>query len=251
MKWALDKVVVVTGSSSGIGKGIAQKFAREGSKVVLFGRDQKKLAVAKSEMKNDVLAIKGDIANTDDLKNLFAKTKSHFGLVDVLVANAGVGTQIPLEDVTERDFDNMVDINYRATFFTVKYALDFLNHPSSIILIGSTVAYGTVRGHSVYSSTKAAVLKLAKNFSFDLADKKIRVNSISPGYIRTPIFDERIKNDPDYIKSREKYIPLGRMGTPEDIANAVFFLSSEEASFITGADLVVDGGYLASYPLPD
>lgn len=251
MKRALNKVVVITGGSSGIGKGIAKKFVEEGARVVIFGRDRKKLEIAQNEISKDMVIVQGDVTKTEDLKNLFLTTKSHFGKIDTLIASAGVGTQIPLEQVTENDFDQMIGINYRALFFTVRYALDFLNHPSSILLIASIAAYGTVKGHSVYSSAKAAVLKLAKNFSFDLADKGIRVNSISPGYIRTPIFDERIKKEPDYIQSREKYIPLKRMGTPEDIANAALFLSSEEASFITGADLIVDGGYLASYPLPD
>lgn len=251
MKRALNKVVVITGGASGIGKGIAQKFVQEGSKVVLFGRDEKKLAAAKDEISNEMLVIQGDVSKTNDLKNLYAQTKSHFGLIDVLIANAGVGGRIPLEKVTEKEFDYMVDINYRGVFFTIRYALDFLRQPSSIVLIGSIAAHGTVKGHSIYSSTKAAVVKLAKNFSFDLVDKKIRVNSISPGYIRTPIFDERIEKDPSYLESRKKYIPLGRIGSPEDIANAALFLSSEEASYITGADLVVDGGYLASYPLPD
>lgn len=251
MKRAENKVVVVTGGNSGIGKGIALKFAREGAKVVIFGRDEKKLQAAAREIGHGVLPVHGDVTRTEDLQNLYAKTKSHFGKIDILVANAGIGTQIPLGKVTERDFDLMVDINYRGLFFTVRYALDFLNRPASIVLIGSIAAYGTVKGHSVYSSAKAAVVKLAQNFSFDLADQKIRVNSISPGYIQTPIFEKRIEKEPDYLASRTKYIPLGRMGTPEDIANATLFLSGEEASFITGIDLVVDGGYLASYPLPD
>ncbi|HSX10735.1 MAG TPA: SDR family oxidoreductase [Chlamydiales bacterium] len=243
MQRAKGKVVVVTGGTSGIGQGIAEKFVREGAKVVVFAR--------RSGEVEGALFVQGDVSRTEDLKRLFTTTKSHFGKIDVLIANAGVGTQMALEDVTERAFDTMVDINYRGLFFTVKYALDFLNHPSSIVLISSIAAYGTVKRHSVYSSTKAAVSKLAQNFSFDLAEKNIRVNSISPGYIRTPIFEERIQKDPDYLESRKQYIPLKRIGTPEDIANAAFFLSSDEASFITGADLVVDGGYLASYPLPD
>ena len=251
MKRALNQVVVVTGGNSGIGKGIAKKFAEEGAKVVLFARDGKKLAIAQKEIAKDVLVIQGNVTETKDLKHLFSKTEEHFGPIDVLIANAGIATRIHVEETTEEDFDSMISVNYRGLFFTVRYALPFLKSPSSILLISSIAAYGTVKDHSIYSSTKAAVKKLAQNFSFDLAEKKIRVNSISPGYIETPIFAERIKKDPNYLKVREKYIPLGRIGTPEDIANAALFLCSDEASYITGADLVVDGGYLASYPKPD
>lgn len=251
MKRAAGKVVVITGGNSGIGKGIAKKFVEEGARVAIFGRDEETLETVKKELSHDLLAVQGDVLIREDLNRLFQQTRERFGKIDVLVANAGVARRIPLEEATEEDFDFMVDINYRALFFTVKYALEFLNRPASVILISSVAAHRTAKNHSIYSSTKAAVMKLAQNFAFDLADKKIRVNSISPGYIETPIFKERIEKEPGYLKARAQYIPLRRIGTPEDIANAALFLSSEEASYITGADLLVDGGYVASYPLPD
>ncbi len=243
-----DKVAVITGGNRGIGKGIAKHFLDEGAKVVIFGRDLETLNQTKSEFSKDILAIQGDVTSTKDINNLFGKTSSYFGKIDILVANAGVSKRIPIEEVNEDDFDRMVDINYRGLFFTVKYAIDFLNKDASIILIASAAAHLTIKGHSIYSSTKAAVVKLAKNLAYDLSDKLIRVNSISPGYVQTPLFDTRLANDPDYLKKREANIPLKRIGTPQDIANAALFLASKESSYITGSDLLVDGGLSASFP---
>lgn len=250
MKRLHNKVAIITGGNSGIGKGIAKQFVREGAKVIIFGRNQELLDQAKAEMENQILTIQGDVTKTADLKNLYAQTFSHYGKCDILVANSGVGERIHVEDAMEENFDHMVDINYRGAFFTVRYALDYLNPHASIILMASSAATVTLKRHSIYTSTKAAVIKLAKTFSYDLADRFIRVNSISPGYVRTPIFDERLKVDPDYLKRREANIPLKRIGTPQDIAHAALFLASDEASYITGVDLLVDGGYAASFSEP-
>jgi NAD(P)-dependent dehydrogenase (short-subunit alcohol dehydrogenase family) len=192
--------------------------------------------------------VQGDVTNTQDLQNLFTITSTHFGNIDVLVANAGIAKRVHLIDVAEEDFDNIVNVNYRGLFFTVKHALDYLNNGASIILIASAAAHITFKRHSIYSSTKAAVMQLAKNFAYDLSDKLIRVNSISPGYIQTPIFATRLAADPNFLKSKEVNIPLKRLGTPDDIANAAVFLASEESSYVTGTDLLVDGGYCASFP---
>lgn len=248
MKRLENKVAIITGGNSGIGKGIAQYFYNEGAKIVIFGRNQETLDAAKKEMGNDILTIQGDVTNTQDLKNLYEKTLAHYGKIDILVANSGVGERLHVSNVTEEKFDYMVDINYRGVYFTVKYALDYLNNNASIILISSCAATVTIKHHSVYASTKAAVVKLAKNLAYDLANQGIRVNSISPGYIRTPIFDERLKTDPDYLNRRVDKIPLKRIGNPQDIGSAALFLASDEASYITGVDLLVDGGYSASFP---
>jgi NAD(P)-dependent dehydrogenase (short-subunit alcohol dehydrogenase family) len=248
MKRLKDKVAIVTGGNSGIGKGIANHFFQEGAKVVIFGRNQQTLDQASEEMENKILAIHGDVTHTQDLKNLYEQTLSHYGKVDILVANSGVGERLHVSNVTEEKFDYMVNINYRGVYFTVHYALPHLHSNASIILISSCAATITLKHQSVYASTKAAVLKLAKNLSYDLAENGIRINSISPGYIRTPIFDERLQGDPDYLSKREERIPLRRIGTPQDIANAALFLASDESSYITGIDLLVDGGYCASYP---
>lgn len=246
-----DKVALITGGSSGIGYGIAKHFHDEGAKVVIVGRDADKLADAKKALGDNALALEGDIANTANTKKIIEQAHAHFGKIDILVVNAGMGERLSIEEVTEEKFDKMVNINYRGAYFTVKYALDYLNHPASIILIGSIAAKLTLKRHSVYASTKAAVVKLAQNLSNDLAKYQVRVNSISPGYIKTPIFDNRLKINPDYLNSRAKNIPLQRIGTPQDIANAALFLASEEASYITGANLLVDGGYSASFAEPE
>lgn len=243
-----DKVAIITGGNSGIGKGIAEHFINEGANIAIFARDQTTLLQTKRELGHQIFSVQGDVTKTDDLKKLYHDVHAHFGKIDIVIANSGVAERIHAENVTEEKFDYMVDINYRGTFFTVNYALPYLKANASIILIASTGASITLKNHSVYTSTKAAVIKLAKCFAFDLADKSIRVNSISPGYIRTPIFDTRLASDPDYLKRREENIPLKRIGLPKDIAHAALFLASDEASYITGIDLIVDGGYSASFP---
>lgn len=243
-----DKVVVVTGGNSGIGEGIAEYFHREGAKVVIFGRNEDTLNQVKNRLGHNTLTIQGDVTQAEDLKNLFNQTLSHFGKVDSLIVNSGVGERLHVSQVNEDDFDKLVDINYRGAYFTVKYALDFLNSPSSIILISSVAAHVTMKRHSVYASTKAAVKQLAKNFSCDLAERNIRINSISPGYIKTPMFNARLEQNPSYLDEKSMNIPLKRVGTPKDIASAAFFLASDEAGYITGSDLIIDGGYAASFP---
>jgi NAD(P)-dependent dehydrogenase (short-subunit alcohol dehydrogenase family) len=249
MKRLQNKVAVITGGNSGIGKGIAQHFFNEGAKVAILGRNQALLDQAAYEMQNEILAIQGDVTNTADLKNLYEKTLHRFGRIDIVIANAGVGgKRFPIQDVEETEFNEMLNINYRCAYFTAKYSLDYLNAGASIIFIASCSAFITLKNHTLYAPTKAAMVKLAKNLAYDLAEKQIRVNSISPGYIKTPIFDQRLQSDPDYLKKREENIPLKRIGTPKDIANAALFLASEESSYITGIDLLVDGGMSNAFP---
>ena len=242
MKRLQNKVAVITGGNSGIGKGIAQHFLNEGAQVVILGRNRKTLEEAKAEMGGKILAIEGDVTQAADLINLYEQTLKHYGKIDSLVVNSGVARRISLEQASEEEFDQMVNINYRGAFFTVRYALNYLKPQASIILISSCAATITIANHSIYSSAKAAVSKMAKNFACDLADKAIRVNTISPGFINTPIFDSRLKTEPNYLNDIAKTIPLKRIGTPQDIANAALFLASDEASYITGVDLLVDGG---------
>ncbi|WP_131781588.1 SDR family NAD(P)-dependent oxidoreductase [Legionella gresilensis] len=244
-----NKVAVVTGGNKGIGRGIVEHFLAEGANVVAFARDKQSLSDLK-QTHPQILTVSGDVTKGQDLKRLFQETEQHFGKIDILVANSGVGERVSVADMKEADFDYIVNINYKGVYFTVNYALPYLNDGAAIILIASVAAYITLHNHSIYSSTKAAIIKLAKNFARDLAVRRIRVNSISPGIIETPIFSKSLKEDPDYLKKWQSLVPIGRIGKPLDIAYAACFLASDEATYITGTDLVIDGGLLANYQDP-
>lgn len=240
-----DKVAVITGGSSGMGLETAKLFASEGAKVVIVGRTLDKLKEAEQEVANhgEVLAVQGDVSKLDDLDNLYRQTQDKYGKVDILFANAGIGKFIPVTDLTEQDFDKLVSINFKGVFFTVQKALKAFNDNGSIILNASWLGHRGVETCSVYGATKAAVISLAKTFSNELTDRHIRVNSISPGFIRTPIIEE-IGMSEAKIEERRKKIPAGRWGQPEEIAKTVLFLASDESSYILGQDIAIDGGII-------
>jgi len=244
-----DKVVVVTGGNSGIGKSIVERFSREGAKVVIFGRNQERLDEVSHSLDGDNITVQGDVRKVTDLEKLMDATKKRFGNIDVLVANAGIGGRRHISEIDEAFFDEIVDINYKGLFFTVQKSIPLLNEGASVILISSVNAHVGYSIHSVYSSTKAAVSQLARNLAADLAENKIRVNAISPGYTDTPIFDPVRKADPDYMAKRIKNIPLKRFASTDEIASATLYLSSDEGAYITGIDFLVDGGVAAVYPI--
>ncbi len=240
-----DKVAVITGGGSGIGKAVAKKLNEKGVKIVLFGRDTKKLEQTKSEL-DRAHCIAGDVTKIKDLDTLFEETKKVFGNVDILVANAGVGQTRHVSEVDEAFFDWIVSINYKGLFFTVQRSLPFLNEGASVILVSSAATRIGWPAHSVYSSTKAAVSYLARSLSGDLIGRGIRVNAISPGFTATPMLKEMPSDRAESINS---CIPIGRFANPEEIANAACFLASPQSSYIVGADLLVDGGLSSSFPL--
>ncbi len=248
MKDFYNKVVVITGGNSGIGEAIAHKFDQEGAKVVIFGRDQNKLDAVCQKLHQGI-AVKGDIQKLSDIENLFKITEKTFGKVDVLVANAGIASRKVVDEVDEDYFDEMVNINYKGVYFTVQRSIPLLNPGASVILISSIACHVGILNHSVYSSTKAAVSMLARNFAADLIKRKIRVNAISPGFTDTPIFDSAKKENSHLIEECCTAIPLARFGDPSEIAEAAAFLSSPQAAYIVGIDLVVDGGVTAINPL--
>ena len=240
-----DKVAVITGGSSGMGKMTAKLFVAEGAKVVIVGRSPDKLKDAEREItrNGEVFAVQCDVSQLDELDNLFKQVKDKYGNIDILFANAGIGQFIPATEITEADFDKLVSVNFKGIFFTVQKALKIFNDGGSIILNASWLGHRGVKTCSIYGATKAAVLSLAKTFANELADRNIRVNSISPGFIRTPIIDE-IGMDEDQIEQRRQKIPAKRWGQPEDIAKTVLFLASEESSYILGQDIAIDGGVI-------
>lgn len=240
-----NKVAIVTGGSSGIGLATARLFAAEGAQVIISGRNKKNLDDAVKEIGNNVTAIQGDVASLSDLDKLYATVSEKFGKADILVANAAVYILAPLPAFTEEMFDKVSDINFKGAFFTVQKALPYLNDGASIILLSSTVNEKGIPNHAAYSASKAAVRSLARSFSAELLDRKIRVNVLTPGPVDTPIFDS-ITTTRDEAKAVAEnmgnFTPVKRIGKPEEIASAALYLASEDSSFMIGAELLLDGG---------
>ncbi len=239
------KTAVVTGGNSGIGLAIAHALKAAGARVALTGRRADETAAAAREVGGGTLGIVGDVADLADLDRLFAEVRERLGTIDVLVANAGLGIVRPLGETTEADYDHMMDVNAKGTFFTVQKALPHLNDGASIVLTGSIAAHAGMPGFSVYSATKAAIRSFARTFAAELAPRGIRVNVLSPGPIATPIFDkmglEKAQVDA-FAEHIGTQVPLGRFGRPDEMAQAALFLASPASSYVTGADLQADGG---------
>lgn len=239
-----NKIAVITGGNSGIGLAIAEEFITQGARVVIFGRDQKKLDQALQKLGTNAAAIAGDVTKIADLDKLFQTTTEKFGKIDILVANAGLGKDIKIEQASEQDFDKLFDVNVKGVFFTVQRALPCLNNRASIILIASVAGQLGRPNISLYSATKAAVISFARSFAAELLPRNIRVNSLSPGYVYTPFFEELNVSEADLKKFAEAILPMKRMGQPEEIAKGALFLASEDSSYMTGTDLLIDGGRL-------
>ena len=233
------KIAVITGANSGIGLATARQFAAAGAHVFITGRRQSELAAAAKQIGPNVTAIQGDVARIADLDRLYAEVKRTKGRIDVLFANAGVLENVPLGSITEEHFDKLFNINVKGLLFTVQKALPLMPDGGSIILTSSVVSLKGYGASSVYSATKAAVRSFARCWTTDLKARKIRVNAISPGPIKTPMGDQI----PEEIAERiAESVPMGRFGDADEIAKAALFLASDDSSYVTGAELFVDGG---------
>ncbi|MBZ5659054.1 MAG: SDR family oxidoreductase [Acidobacteriia bacterium] len=239
------KVAVVTGGNSGIGLAAAKRLQEDGAKVAIAGRSKKTLGEAVKTIGNGVLAIQADVAQLADIDKLFAEVSAKLGKIDVLFVNAGVAKFAPLADTSEGAYDEMFDINIKGAYFTIQKAIPFLNDGASIILNTSVVdSKGTV-GASAYAATKAALRSLARTAAAELVGRGIRVNTVAPGPIETPIFGKTglPKEALDqFAKDIVSKVPMQRFGSPEEVAGAVAFLASHDASYITGVEINVDGG---------
>jgi len=240
------KSALMTGGNSGIGLATAQQFVHEGAYVFITGRREPELAAAVKEIGSNVTAVQGDVSNLGDLDRLFAHIQRETGRLDIVFANAGVATYAPLGSITEELYDAIFDINVKGVLFTVQKALPLLPDGASIILNASIVGSKGLAANSVYSATKAAVRSFARTWTTDLKQRRIRVNAVSPGSIDTPGLRELLASaavGEERFKMIANSVPLGRFGTPDEIAKAVVFLASDDASSITGTEVFVDGGF--------
>jgi NAD(P)-dependent dehydrogenase (short-subunit alcohol dehydrogenase family) len=239
------KIALVTGGSSGIGLATAQNFVKEGAFVYITGRRQAELDKAVRAIGAQVKAVRADSSKLADLDRLFAQIQQEKGRLDVVFANAGGGSFAPLGSITEELYEQTFNTNVKGVLFTVQKALPLIPDGGSIILNASIVSQKGMAAFSVYSATKAAVRSFARSWTTDLKDRKIRVNAISPGPIDTPILDGLADSEEGRQGMKNhlaSIVPLGRIGRPEEIGKAAVFLASEDASFVAGVELFVDGG---------
>jgi len=239
------EIAVVTGGNSGIGLATAQRFVQEGAFVFITGRRPSELDAAVKQIGKNITGVQGDVSNLKDLDRLYDTAKEKKGRIDVLFANAGIIGLLPLASITEDHFDQMFNVNVRGLLFRVQKALPLFQDGGSIILNGSVNGSKAFEGSSVYGATKAAIRSFARSWTVDLKQGRIRVNTISPGSIDTPMTSGMVQSQEQGEQLKRtllSIIPLGRMGNPDEIAKAVTFLASDESSFITGIELFVDGG---------
>ncbi|MBB4100211.1 SDR family NAD(P)-dependent oxidoreductase [Sphingomonas kyeonggiensis] len=240
-----DKVVVVTGGTSGIGLATAKAFVAEGASVFITGRRQDALDAAVKAIGGRVTGVRGDMSQLGDIDRLYDAVQQRHAQIDVLFANAGGGEMAPLGAISEEHYEKTFATNVKGVLFTVQKALPLLKDGASVILTSSTTSISGTPAFSVYSATKAAIRNFARNWILDLKDRHIRVNAVSPGVTDTAGLNElfgggeQAEGTKDYLAS---LIPAGRVGQPEEIAKAVLFLASDDASFVNGVELFVDGG---------
>ena len=239
------KIAVITGGNSGIGLATAQRFVDEGAYVFIAGRRQSELDAAVKQIGKNVTGVQGDVSNLADLDRLYATVKEQKGHIDILFANAGVGELVPLEAITEAHFDKTFGINVKGLLFTVQKALPLFQDGGSIILNASIAASKGVEASSVYNATKAAIRSFARTWTVELRHRKIRVNAISPGMIDTPGLNGLAQSQEQIEHFKTSFVstvPLGRMGSPDEVAKVASFIASDDSSYVTGIELFVDGG---------
>ncbi len=247
MKRLEGKVAVVTGGNSGIGLAAAKRLQEEGARVAISGRNAKTLEEAVKTIGDGVLAVQSDVASPADLDKLYAKVSQKFGKIDVLFVNAGIYKFVPFAETTEGLYDELFDINTKGAYFTIQKALPFLNDGASIILNTSLADETGVINGTVYAATKAALRSFTRSIAAELVVRGIRVNAVSPGPIETPVGFERTGMPKDvqeqFVKEIVSKVPMKRIGQPHEIAGVVAFLASSDASYMTGAEIPVDGGF--------
>lgn len=245
MKKLENKVAVITGANSGIGLATAKLYLKEGAKVVLSGRRQEALDEITKDLEGDFITVRADVANIEDNENLIKQATAKYGKIDVLFLNAGIAPPSPTTDITEDHFTELVNINLKGPVFAVKAALPHLTDGGTILFTNSIVHQKGFDGLSIYSATKGALRAYQRVLTSEVKSRGIRVNSIAPGPIDTPIYSKMglpQETVEEMGKGFAQMVPLGRFGTSEEIAKSALFLASDDASYINGVELEVDGG---------
>ena len=239
------RVAIITGGTSGMGLDTAKLFLREGAKVVITGRSQEKLDALRNSLEGDVLLLRADAANTEDSKKLVQETVNRFGKIDILFLNAGIFRALPIGHLTEEVYNEIYDINVKGPLFTVNEAVPSLNEGASIIFNTSVSNVKGMPGVSIYGSSKAALRSIVRTLATELAAQNIRVNAISPGPIETPIWNKTNLSEEQisgFAEGVSGQVPLGRFGKGDEVATTALFLATSDSSYITGAEIPVDGG---------
>ncbi|KLU25949.1 oxidoreductase [Caballeronia mineralivorans PML1(12)] len=238
------KIALITGGTTGIGLASAQEFAAQGAKVFITGRRQAELDAAVAAIGDNAIGIRSDVSKLDDLDRVYADIAAKAGHLDIVFANAGSGDMQPLGSITEEHFDRIFSINVKGLLFTVQKALPLMKDGGSVILTSSTTSIQGTENFSVYSASKAAVRNFARSWLLDLKARRIRVNALSPGPVRTPGLGGLVpaEHQDGLFAHLATLVPMGRLGEPGEIAKAAAFLASDDSSFVNGIELFVDGG---------
>ncbi len=245
MRRLTNKSVLITGGTTGIGLATAKLFMKEGARVAIVGQNQERVTHASKILGTEALTLCANVASSQDMKNVAKRIKDKFGSIDVLFANAGIAKPMAFADVVDENIDDQFDVNFKGVVYSIQSMLPLLNNPSSVIITSTTMIEKGVAGMSMYSATKAALRSLARTLSAELLEKGIRVNTISPGLIETPIYgklglpEEAVQT---WAEELMKKIPASRFGQAEEVAKAVLFMASDDSSYMLGENILFDGG---------
>ncbi len=242
MSTLAGKIAVISGGTTGIGLATAQRFVTEGAHVFILGRRQAQLDEAVELIGRNVTAIKADAANLDDLDRVAAAVREEKGVVDIIVSNAGFTEQAPVDTLTPAHFDKAFNLMARGPVFLVQKLLPMMTGGGSIILVSSAMHQMGIGGHTAYAATKAALRSYARTWAAEFKDRGIRVNTLSPGVTDTPILDSQSETRENLVKMYQSMVPIGRLAQAEEMASAALFLASGQSSYVTGSDLMADGG---------
>jgi len=237
------KTAVITGGNDGIGRATAQLFTEEGANVVIFGRRQNKIDEVVAQLGENALGVQGDVRNLADLENLFLKASERFGKIDIVIPNAGVVDLVPIEETTEEIFDRSLNVNLKGAFFTVQKSLPYLNDTASIVFISSIARFLGMPTHTTYTTAKAGVRAMTATLGSELIPRGIRVNCVTPGVTDTKMLWTMGGFPKEAVNNMiEQAVPMKRVGNTRELANTILFLVSDDASFICGEEIIVDGG---------